>query len=356
MKTLIIAEIGVNHNGQEDMARQLIDAAAAAGADVVKFQSFKADTLATRAATLASYQKKAVAATDQNAMLRALELREESHRRLLDYAAVKQIGFLSSPFDIEHVEFLAKELGLPSLKIASGEITNGPLLLACARSNRRLLLSTGMSTLNEIEDALRVLALGFLHQEGRPDGALLSKAFDSAAGKAKLAEKVALLHCCSCYPAPLDEVHLRAIGLLKDRFGLEVGFSDHTTSIAVPVAAVAAGATVIEKHFTLSNSLEGPDHAMSLAPDRFAQMVQGIREVELALGLRQKIPTPAETPNRALVRRSLVARDRIEKGDAFTEENLTSKRPGQGISPMEYWQYLDRPASRSYDRDDVIAP
>lgn len=356
MKVTVIAEIGVNHNGQEDLAIRLIDAAVDAGADIVKFQSFKADSLATRTASLAAYQEKAVAAMDQNAMLRRLELGEASYRHLRDHAEARRVGFLSSPFDVGQVAFLAESLRLSSLKIASGEITNGPLLLAAARSGRRIILSTGMSTVEEIEAALHILAFGSLQTDERPSVAGLRRAFENAGARAHLSRNVALLQCCSAYPAPPADVNLRAIEFLKERFGLEVGLSDHTTGIAVPIAAVAVGATIIEKHLTLSNSMDGPDHAMSLNPGRFTEMVAGIREVELSLGVRHKGPTPSETPNRPLVRRSLVAQTPIRAGDRFTSENLSSKRPGHGISPMEYWNYLGTVASRDYEPDDIIVP
>lgn len=350
----IIAEAGVNHNGSLDMALQLVDAAAAAGADAVKFQTFKADKLVSRAAPKADYQ---VANTgggeSQHEMIRRLELDEGAHQRLLNHCRTRRIEFLSTPFDLESLDMLVTRFDLPVIKLASGEITNAPFLLAAARTGKPVILSTGMSDLGDIEDALGVLAFGYT-QNTTPSQAAFEAAYASAAGQAALRDKVTLLHCTTEYPAPLAEVNLHAMTTLSQTFGLPIGYSDHTTGINIPVAATALGATIIEKHFTLDRTLPGPDHKASLEPDELGQMVQAIRDVVTALGSPRKQPTPSERRNRVVARKSLVALQAVRKGEPFTTDNLGIKRPGDGISPLRYWEWLGKSADRDYGPDDKV--
>jgi N-acetylneuraminate synthase len=351
----IIAEAGVNHNGSLDLARLLIDRAAEAGADAVKFQSFIAAEVISNNAPKASYQQRLTPAGEsQLEMVRKLQLTAGQHLELLKHCRSRQIDFLSTPFDFASVDLLTQQLQLPLLKIASGEITNTPLLLKIARTGRDVLLSTGMSSLGEVETALAVLAYGFLHPDGRPSSVAIQESFASPDGQRALRAKVTLLHCTSEYPAPWEEINLRAMDTLRRAFGLSTGYSDHSRGIAVPIAAAARGATVIEKHFTLDRSLPGPDHQASLEPPELIEMVEAIRQVELALGSFIKCPTRSELNNRPLVRRSLVARKNIKRGDVFTEENLGLKRPGTGTAPDRYWDYLGRTADRDYQADEAI--
>ena len=355
-RTLVIAEAGVNHNGSLERALALVDVAADAGADAVKFQTFKAEKLATAAAAKAEYQVSNTGeAGSQLAMLRRLELSPADHEALLAHCRQRSIRFMSTAFDADSLAFLAT-LDMPALKIPSGDITCGPLLLQAARLRRPLIVSTGMSTLADIEQALGVLAFG-LTQEREPTGrADFDAAWCSAAGRAALCEHVTLLHCVTQYPAPPAAVNLRAMDTMAAAFGLPVGYSDHTLGIEVSIAAVARGASVIEKHFTLDRRLPGPDHAASLEPAELAQLVAAIRNVELALGSALKAPAAEEEVNRPVARRSLVAARTIRRGEAFTADALAVKRPGYGLSPMEFWGLLDRTAQRDYEADDLIEP
>jgi N-acetylneuraminate synthase len=353
----LIAEAGVNHNGSLRLARRLIDVAASAGADAVKFQSFRSSDLAGRNAPKARYQIAATGASEsQLQMLKRLELDESAHKTLVRHCRDRGIQFLSSPFDVGSVDLLARRLGLPLLKIASGEITNAPLLLAIARTGKPVILSTGMSTLGEIEAALGVLAFGYTRKGKAPSRESARRAFLSNAGRNVLREKVVLLHCTSEYPAPLADVHLRTMDVLRSAFGLPVGISDHTEGISVPIAAAAREAAVIEKHFTLDRGLPGPDHKASLEPGELKEMVRAVREVEQALGNPVKGPSEGEWGTRAVARKSLVAAKRIRAGDRFTVENLAVKRPGTGISPMRFWEYLGKRAMRNYEPDDLVDP
>lgn len=329
--TLIIAEAGVNHNGDLNLAKKLVDAAVDAGADVVKFQTFKAIDLATAQAEQATYQKKALhQAQSQLQMLQRLEFKTEHHLEIISYCDRKGIEFLSTPFDLKSITFL-QSLNLQRWKIPSGEITNLPYLRQIAVSKKPVILSTGMSSLGEIEEALKAL-----ENSGLPRSL------------------ITLLHCTTEYPAPIKEVNLRAMHTLRQAFKVAVGYSDHTPGIAVPTAAVALGATVIEKHLTLDHNLPGPDHLASLEPDQFASMVTAIRNIEQALGNGIKSPTPSELLNIPVVRKSLVASRPISAGELFTEDNLTTKRPGTGISPMFWDEWIGRPASRNYLPDELI--
>lgn len=352
----IIAEAGVNHNGSLEMAKQLVEVAAQAGVDAVKFQTFKADKLVSPSAAKADYQARTTCTEEtQYEMIRKLELNEAAHEQLIAHCKECGIAFLSTPFDPESVDLLAGRFDLPCLKVPSGEITNAPLLLKIACSGKPVILSTGMSTLGEIEDALGVLAFGYLGLE-KPSVAAFNSAYASPGGQAVLQKMVSLLHCTTEYPAPLEDVNLAVMDTLNRAFGLSVGYSDHTEGITVAIAAAARGARIIEKHFTLDRTLPGPDHRASLEPDELKQMVTAIRAVELSIGSPRKQPTPSELNNRVVARKSVVAACPIAAGEIFSETNLTFKRPGVGLSPLRYWELLDRIASRDFTTDEAIEP
>ena len=330
-KTFIIAEAGVNHNGSMEMALKLIDVAVAAGADAVKFQTFKAEKVIAVNAPKADYQKETTGSNEsQLEMVKKLELDEAAHKKLLNHCQEKGIQFLSTPFDLESIDLLNR-LGLKMFKIPSGEITNLPYLKKLGALKKRLILSTGMADLGEIEDALDLLT-----EAGTPLG------------------NITVLHCNTEYPTPFEDVNLRAILTIGHAFGVAVGYSDHTPGIEVAIAAVAMGATIIEKHFTLDQNLPGPDHKASLEPDELKAMVQAIRNVEKALGTGIKKPSPSEFKNKSVARKSIVAARSIRKGEAFTVENLTIKRPGTGISPMRWDDILKMKASRDFYKDEII--
>jgi N-acetylneuraminate synthase len=352
----IIAEAGVNHNGSVGTALKLIDVAAEAGANAVKFQTFHAEAIISRSARKAPYQ---IAHTkddeSQLEMVRRLELSVDDHRTLAAHARKRGIEFLSTPGDLGSLRVLTELLHLPRLKIASGEVTNLPLLVAVARTGRRLILSTGMSTLGEVEHALAALAFGFVSaDEARATRQAMAAVYLSERAQTLLRERVTLLHCTTEYPAPPQDANLRAMETMRAAFGLPVGYSDHTWGIQIAVAAVALGAVVLEKHFTLDRGMPGPDHAASLEPAELAEMVRSVRDTERALGSGLKIPAASELKNIPIVRRSLTAAGDIRAGERFTEQNLTTKRPGTGISAVHYFEYLDRVASRNYTGDDLI--
>jgi N-acetylneuraminate synthase len=354
----IIAEAGVNHNGNREMAFQLVDAAVEAGADAVKFQTFKAASLVTKCAMKAAYQTQDTDSIEsQLPMLEKLELAHETHHKLIAYCKDCGIDFLSTAFDFESLDFLVNHLGLTTLKIPSGEITNGPLLLAYGKAGCKLIISTGMSTLGEIEEALGVLAFGLLHGDHasiQPSKSAFQEAYMSDNCQNMLKEKVTLLHCTTEYPAPLNEINLNAMLTMGSTFGLKIGYSDHSQGISVPIASAVMGATVIEKHFTLDKMLPGPDHKASLEPDELKAMVKGIRIVEQVMGNGIKQPTLSELKNKPIVRKSLVAGDDISRGDRFTKDNLVIKRPGTGKSPMEYWDMLGEKSMFEYQFDEII--
>ena len=352
----VIAEAGVNHNGDVSLGRGLIDAAVDAGADAVKFQTFRADELVSVHAPKAAYQERTTGTEkSHHAMIRELELSEAAHRELIAHAAKRGVRFLSTPFDLSSLYLLTGTFGLELLKIGSGELTNAPFLVAVARTAQRLIVSTGMGSTGEVEQALGALAYGFT---APPDAAPLpgdlGRAFASDAGQAALGERVTLLHCTTEYPAAFRDVNLRAMGTLAQSFGLPVGYSDHTPGIHVAVAAVACGARIIEKHLTLDRNLPGPDHEASLDPHEFSELVEHIRDMELALGDGIKRPTDAEWRNRDIARKSLVAARSIAAQEPFTVENLVCKRPGTGQPPGRYWEYLGQPADRDYATDELI--
>ncbi len=332
-KTIVIAEAGVNHNGDIGIAKQLVDAAAMAGADYVKFQTFKTETLVSKDARKADYQQRNMSSTDDNSqysMLKKLELSREHHYELISYCNRKRIKFLSTPFDLSSIDFLAS-LHLGVWKIPSGEITNYPYLKSIALRHEPVIFSTGMCEMPDIEEAMKVLLRNGLTKE-----------------------QITVLHCNTEYPTPMHDVHLHAMKTIAEQLGVKVGYSDHTLGIEVPIAAVALGACVIEKHFTLDREMEGPDHKASLEPKELARMVSAIRNVEKALGCAEKKINVSEEKNRSIVRKSIVAACDIKKGDVFTERNLTVKRPGDGISPMQWENVLGKEAKQDFAADDLI--
>jgi N-acetylneuraminate synthase len=354
-RTFVIAEAGVNHNGSLDRAHQLVDAAAEAGADAVKFQTFKADRLASAAAPKAAYQARETGGSEsQLQMLRALELSAEAHRSLMAHCASRGIEFLSSPFDEDSLALLVT-LGVKRLKLGSGELTNAPILLAAARSGLPLLVSTGMATLTDVEAALGALSFGHASPSATPSRAGFAAAWASPASRAWVQSNVTLLHCTTEYPSPAEESNLRAIDTMRERFGIACGYSDHTVGNAVCLAAVALGAVAIEKHVTLDRNLPGPDHKASIEPDELKRLVHGIRIVEAALGDGIKTPVASELSNMAVARKSIVAATPIAKGERITAKHLAVKRPGTGRSPFELWDVIGTVASRDYDVDDLIS-
>ena len=333
MHTLIIAEAGVNHNGDINTAKKLIDVAAKAGVDYVKFQTFKADKLASKTAKKATYQSQNINDGDdsQYSMLKKLELSENDHLELINYCNLKGVQFLSTGFDEDSIDFLDK-LDVRLFKVPSGEITNKPYLQHIASKNKPVILSTGMANMTEIKDALKVLTSKDL-------------------GK----DQITVLHCNTEYPTPMEDVNLRAMLTISKEFHIKIGYSDHTLGIEVPVAAVALGATVIEKHFTLDRNLPGPDHRASLEPEELTQMVTAIRNVEKALsGSGRKEPSPSEQKNFSVARKSIVAARKINKGEIFAADNLTVKRPGNGISPMMWDKVIGTKAAQDFQEDELI--
>lgn len=329
---LIIAEAGVNHNGSLDIAKQLIDRAVEAGVDIIKFQTFKSEKLVSKAAKQAEYQQRNIGKKDESqlAMLKKLELSPSAHKELMDYCREKGIRFFSTAFDMDSIDYL-HSLNLGLWKIPSGEITNYPYLRKIAQYHEPIILSTGMCELSDIEATLKVL-VGF--------------------GVKK--EQITILHCNTEYPTPYSDVNLRAMLEIRDRFGVQVGYSDHTQGIEVPIAAVALGASVIEKHFTLDKNMEGPDHKASLEPDELKAMVCAIRNVEQTLGSGHKTISESERKNIEIARKSIVAACPIKKGELFTEENLTVKRPGNGISPMRWSEVIGKTAAKDFEEEEMI--
>ncbi|MBU9723460.1 MULTISPECIES: N-acetylneuraminate synthase [Bacillaceae] len=329
MGVYIIAEAGGNHNGNFDLALRLIDEAVNAGADCVKFQTFITDEVVSKSAKKASYQKETTNEEEsQYDMVKKLELSYSQYRELQEYCNKKGIVFLSTPFDIKSISLL-QELDLPFWKIPSGEITNLPYLLEIAKTGKDVVLSTGMATITEIREAIDVLK-------------------NNGAGE------ISILHCNTEYPTPMEDVNLKVMGSLRELFNLDIGYSDHTLGIEVPIAAVALGAKVIEKHFTLDRTMEGPDHKASLEPHELKKMVESIRNIEMALGHPHKKPTLSEKKNMEVARKSIVARRNIRQGEIFSEENITVKRPGNGISPMYWFDVLGKQASKDFQEDELI--
>lgn len=325
----IIAEAGDNHNGSFENAIKLVDKAVEAGADCVKFQTFVTEEVISKFAEMAEYQKENTGKEEsQYEMVKRLELSFEQFEQIQAYCKEKGIQFLSTPFDIPSIEFLNR-INIPFFKIPSGEITNYPYLVKIAQTHKDIVLSTGMCNMDEIKDAINVLE-------------------NNGAGK------ISLLHCNTEYPTPYEDVNLNAMMTMRDAFGKEVGYSDHTLGIEIPIAAVAMGATIIEKHFTLDKNMDGPDHKASLEPEELKNMVRTIRNIEKSFGTGEKIPSPSEKKNIDIARKSIVARRDIKKGELLTEENLATKRPGNGISPMEYKNVIGTVAIRSFKEDELI--
>lgn len=328
-KIFIIAEAGVNHNGNIETAKKLVDVAVEAGADAVKFQTFKAENLVCRDARKADYQMETTdQAESQFDMLKKLELTSDMHEQLMKYCRQKGIMFLSTPFDIDSMHYLIS-LGVDIIKLPSGEITNYPLLREAGRTGKRVILSSGMSTLNEVSEAVQIL-------------------------KSNGSSDVTVLHCNTEYPTPYADVNLRAMLTLKEKLNIPTGYSDHTQGIEIPIAAAAMGAVVIEKHFTLDKNMEGPDHKASLEPHELVAMIRAIRNIESALGDGQKEPSESEKRNIGIVRKSIVAKYDIEAGEFFSEDNLTTKRPGTGISPMQWDQVIGQRAKRKFQADELV--
>jgi N,N'-diacetyllegionaminate synthase len=330
-KTFIIAEAGVNHNGDIELAKKLIDVAVEAGADAIKFQTFKAKKLVSKKADKADYQKQTTDVAESHyEMIKKLELDIETHKELIWYCKEKEILFLSTPFDLESIDLL-NDLGLEIFKIGSGEITNLPYLHKIGSLQKKVIMSTGMADLGEIEDALNVLI---------------------KAGTKR--EDITLLQCNTEYPTPYTDVNLKAMQTIRDAFKVKTGCSDHTLGIEVPIAAVAMGACVIEKHITLDKTMDGPDHRASLEPHELKSMIQSIRNIEVALGNGIKEPSPSEIKNKPIARKSIVSATDINKGDLFTENNITIKRPGTGISPMRWNEIIGSLAQKDYNEDELI--
>lgn len=353
-QTLVIAEAGVNHNGSVELAHALVDAAAGAGADAVKFQTFRAERLAVKSAPKAEYQKRETGAgQSQLEMLKALELSPAAHAELKSHCEARHIEFMSSPFDEESLALLVR-LGVRRLKLGSGELTNAPLLLAAARSGLPVIISTGMSTLDEVAAALGVLAFGMSGTPAAPGAVAFRHAWEDEANRSVARARTTVLHCTTEYPAPNDQANVRAMLTMRDTFGVAVGFSDHTVDDEAALAAVALGAVAIEKHFTLNRTMSGPDHKASLEPNQLTQLVARIRRVEAALGSGRKSPAAAELGNTPIARKSLVAAKPIAKGERITPDHLAVKRPGTGRSPFDYWDVVGQPADRDYAEDEPI--
>jgi N-acetylneuraminate synthase len=353
MNTQVIAEAGVNHNGSLELALALVDAAAAAGADVVKFQTFDPEQLVSARAPKAEYQKRNDAHASQLAMLEGLKLSQAQHDAIVSHCRSRGIRFMSTPFDEGSLRLLAR-YDMPAVKIPSGEIVNARLLLAAARTGKPLILSTGMATLADVEHALGVVAYGLQTRTGGTSCEGYERAYADPGLRQLLQNRVTLLHCTTEYPAAPEKINLKAMDTLQAAFGLPVGYSDHSLGLAIAFAAVARGAVIIEKHFTLDRALPGPDHAASLLPQELTELVEGVRAIGTALGSFRKVPTEVEFFNRVVARQSLVAARDIAAGEVFTEENLTTKRPGDGVTALGYWEYVGRVAARSYRRDEAI--
>jgi len=329
LSVFVIAEAGVNHNGSLELAKKLIDAAKDSGADCVKFQTFISNNIVSKNAVKAEYQKHQTEAEEtQQDMLRKLELSFDEFVELNEYCKSKDIEFMSTAFDFDSIDFL-NSLGMGTWKIPSGDITNLPYLMKIAKLKKPVILSTGMCTMDDIRSAVNALK-------------------DNGAGE------LTVLHCTTEYPTPFQDVNLKAINTIKEAFGLQIGYSDHTKGIEVPIAAVALGATVIEKHFTLDRNMEGPDHKASLEPNELKAMIDSIRHIELALGDGMKQPAESEKKNMAVARKSIIAKKDIKAGEIFTEENITVKRPGDGISPMRWFDAIGKVASRDFEEDELI--
>lgn len=331
MGVFVIAEAGVNHNGDLDLAKKMVDIAVYSGANAIKFQTFRAENLVVKSASKAKYQQKSSDDKEsQFDMLKHLELSKDNHIELLKYCNEQKIIFLSTPFDVESVQLLSN-LGLEIFKIPSGEITNLPYLRAIGSLNKKIILSTGMSSLGEIESAIDILVKNGTNRDN-----------------------ITILHANTEYPTPMRDVNLKAMVTIGRAFGLKFGYSDHTLGIEIPIAAVAMGASIIEKHFTLDKTMKGPDHSASLEPKELKEMIQAIRNIELALGDGIKKVSESEQKNILVARKSIIAKAAIKKGEIFTEQNLSTKRPANGINPMFWYEIVGKKANKNYDKDDLI--
>jgi len=356
--TYVIAEAGVNHNGDIKLAKKLIEVASKANADAIKFQTFKSNKLVSKFAPKAEYQIKNTKNTgNQLKMLKKLELNYEDFYILREYCRKKKIDFITTAFDLESLDFIVNKLKVNILKIPSGEITNLPYILKCALSGLDIILSTGMSNLKEIKVALGVIAFGYINSKNlkhKPTLKNFKKAFMSKKGKQIIKNKVTVLHCSTEYPVPIEDINLNAMLKIAKVLDVDVGYSDHSKGITVPIIATSIGAKIIEKHFTLDKKMKGPDHKASLDPDELKNMVNEIKKVKIIKGIHEKKPYKSEQKNMIIARKSLVANKKIKKGEYFTENNLVIKRPGSGISPYKYWQILGKIAKKNYEKDELI--
>lgn len=351
----IIAEAGVNHNGSLDLAFRLVDAAVESRADAVKFQTYKTENLVTKKAKQARYQTKNIGEEmSQFDMLKKLELSYKEFIQLKAYCDVKEIEFLSTPFDRESVDFLIDELKIATVKISSGELTNSPFIHYIATKRKPIILSSGMATLEDIHEALSFIAYGLKFPNEKVLVDKVQSFYETLEAKKWLKKYVTILHCTTEYPTPFKDINLKAMNSLMRELGLNVGLSDHSEGICVPIAAVARGAQIVEKHFTISRFLPGPDHRASLEPHELAEMVSAIRKIEQSLGNEEKRPTLNEVNNQTAARKSLVAAKPIQLGEIFNEENLTVKRPGNGMVPSKYWSLIGTIATKSYEEDELI--
>ena len=357
-KIKIIAEAGVNHNGDISIAKELVDIAYDAGADIVKFQTFKADDLVTRTAKMADYQKTNTGKIDsQFDLLKRLELKYEYHHELKQYAQKLGIEFLSTAFDKNSLDFLVQEIVMHRLKIPSGDITNGPLILQHALTKLPIILSTGMSDLVDIEQALKIICYGYLtdtNSSSSFNDEDMQELYLSEQGKKIISQKVTILQCNTEYPTPLEDVNLAAMDTIRNKFNTSVGYSDHTLGIDASLYAAARGAAVIEKHFTISRDMKGPDHMASIEPEELKIMIQKIRQIEVINGEQEKVPSSSEIKNKAIARKSIIAARKIKKGSIIEPSDLVIKRPGSGLSPMKYWETLGTQAMKDYEEEEIF--
>lgn len=351
----IIAEAGVNHNGSLELACRLIDKAVESGADAVKFQTFKTENLVTKEAKQADYQVKNIGEkTSQFEMLKKLELSYDEFIRLKAYCDEKKIEFLSTPFDQESVDFLVHGLKMNTVKIPSGELTNSPFIHYIATKRKSIILSTGMATMEDIHESLSFIAYGLAYPEKQVQIKDVQQFYQTSKAKKWLKEYVTVLHCTTEYPTPYTDINLQAMDYLKRELDVNIGLSDHSEGIYIPIAGVARGAQVIEKHFTISRLLPGPDHLASLEPDELSEMIKAIRIIEQSFGEDAKMPTLNEQCNKVVARKSLVAAQTIKCGEIFTEENVIVKRPGNGMAPSQFWLLLGNKATKNYEEDELI--
>lgn len=353
--TYIIAEAGVNHNGSFSMAKKLVEVAKKAGADAVKFQTFRAENLVTKEAQQANYQVENLGeATSQYEMLKKLELSYEEFKLLKYYCDEIGIEFLSTPFDYESVDFLVDDLQMQTVKISSGELTNSPFIHYIATKQKKMIISTGMATIDEIHEALSFVAYGLAKPVANVSVNRVHSFYQTNEAKEVLQKYVTVLHCTTEYPAPFETINLKAMNQLEKELKLSIGFSDHSQGIAISIAAIGMGATIIEKHFTLDRKLPGPDHVASLEPSELVLMVEGIRQIERALGTGIKEPTAMELKNRVAARKSIVASRDIKQGETLEAANLNIKRPGNGLSPSKYWSLIGKKTTKFYHEDELI--